>query len=34
MPHLIYAVKNRVTLGEISNTFKGVFGVYTSKTSF
>jgi methylmalonyl-CoA mutase N-terminal domain/subunit len=34
MPYIIYAVKNRVTLGEISNTFKGVFGTYRPTMSF
>jgi methylmalonyl-CoA mutase, N-terminal domain len=34
MPHIIHAVKNCVTLGEISNTLKGVFGKYEPKVSF
>ena len=34
MPHIIHAVKNYVTLGEISNTLKGVFGKYEPKVSF
>jgi methylmalonyl-CoA mutase N-terminal domain/subunit len=34
MPHIIHAVKNYVTLGEISNTLEGVFGKYEPKVSF
>jgi len=34
MPYIIDAVKNYVTLGEISNTFREVFGVYQPKISF
>ncbi len=34
MPFIIDAVKNRVTLGEISNAFKEVFGFYSPKISF
>ena len=34
MPHIIYAVKNNVTLGEISNSFVQVFGRYEPKISF
>jgi methylmalonyl-CoA mutase N-terminal domain/subunit len=34
MPHIINAVKNRVTLGEISNAFQSVFGRYQPKISF
>ena len=34
MPHIIYAVKSNVTLGEISNTFVQVFGRYQPKISF
>ncbi len=34
MPHIIRAVKNHVTLGEISDTFEGVFGRYEPKISF
>jgi methylmalonyl-CoA mutase N-terminal domain/subunit len=34
MPHIIYAVKSNVTLGEISNTFVQVFGRYEPKISF
>src|SRR5215211_6023845 len=31
MPHIINAVKNKVTLGEISNAFQSVFGKYEPK---
>jgi methylmalonyl-CoA mutase N-terminal domain/subunit len=34
MPYIIHAVKNNVTLGEISNTFGGIFGKYEPKVSF
>lgn len=34
MPHIISAVKNRVTLGEISSSFEQVFGRYEPKFSF
>ncbi|MGZ5499804.1 MAG: methylmalonyl-CoA mutase family protein, partial [Nitrososphaeraceae archaeon] len=34
MPHIINAVKNRVTLGEISDAFKSVFGRYEPRISF
>jgi methylmalonyl-CoA mutase N-terminal domain/subunit len=34
MPHIINAVQSSVTLGEISNVFKGVFGVFQPKVSF
>ncbi|MDR4510104.1 MAG: methylmalonyl-CoA mutase family protein [Nitrososphaeraceae archaeon] len=34
MPHIINAVKNKVTLGEISNAFQSVFGRYQPKISF
>ncbi len=34
MPFIISAFKNRVTLGEISNGFKEVFGFYSPKISF
>lgn len=34
MPFIISAVKNKVTLGEISDSFRKVFGVYTPKISF
>ncbi|MFL6453078.1 MAG: hypothetical protein ACJ71L_03630 [Nitrososphaeraceae archaeon] len=34
MPHIIYAVKSNVTLGEISNTFVQVFGRSEPKISF
>jgi methylmalonyl-CoA mutase N-terminal domain/subunit len=34
MPFIISAVKNKVTLGEISNTFKEIFGSYSPKISF
>ncbi|MGQ0638771.1 MAG: acyl-CoA mutase large subunit family protein [Nitrososphaerota archaeon] len=34
MPHIIYAVKSYATLGEISNTFREVFGIYRPKEMF
>ena len=34
MPFIISAVKNKVTLGEISNGFKEIFGFYSPKISF
>ena len=34
MPHIISAVKNHVTLGEISSTFESIFGRYEPKFSF
>src|SRR5687767_12797770 len=34
MPHIINAVKNRVTLGEISDAFQSVFGKYEPRISF
>src|SRR5437899_12401567 len=34
MPHLINAVKSNVTLGEINNVFKEVFGVFEPKIAF
>jgi methylmalonyl-CoA mutase N-terminal domain/subunit len=34
MPHIINAIKNRVTLGEINNSFKQVFGSYQPRISF
>jgi methylmalonyl-CoA mutase N-terminal domain/subunit len=34
MPLIISAVKNRVTLGEISNSLMQVFGRYEPKFSF
>jgi methylmalonyl-CoA mutase, N-terminal domain len=34
MPYLISCVKNKVTLGEINNTFKEIFGTYVPKISF
>lgn len=34
MPYLISSVKNKVTLGEINNTFKEIFGTYVPKISF
>ena len=34
MPFIISAVKDKVTLGEISNSFKEVFGSYSPKFSF
>jgi methylmalonyl-CoA mutase N-terminal domain/subunit len=34
MPHIINAVKKKVTLGEISNAFQTIFGKYEPKISF
>jgi methylmalonyl-CoA mutase N-terminal domain/subunit len=34
MPHIINAVKNKVTLGEISTAFQTIFGKYEPKISF
>jgi methylmalonyl-CoA mutase N-terminal domain/subunit len=34
MPHIISAVRNHVTLGEISDTFVDIFGRYEPKFSF
>ncbi|MDE1843287.1 MAG: methylmalonyl-CoA mutase [Thaumarchaeota archaeon] len=34
MPYILDAVKNYATLGEISNTFRGVFGIYQPKETF
>ncbi len=34
MPYLISCVKNKVTLGEINDTFKDIFGTYVPKISF
>src|SRR4249919_115176 len=34
MPYLISCVKNKVTLGEINDTFKVIFGTYVPKISF
>jgi methylmalonyl-CoA mutase N-terminal domain/subunit len=34
MPYIISAVKNKVTLGEISDAFKEIFGFYSPKISF
>ena len=35
MPHIINAIKNKVTLGEISSkAFQSVFGRYEPKVSF
>ena len=34
MPHIIDAVKSNATLGEISNTFREVFGIYRPKEMF
>jgi methylmalonyl-CoA mutase N-terminal domain/subunit len=34
MPHIIGAVKSYATLGEISNTFREVFGIYRPKEMF
>ena len=34
MPHIIGAVKSYATLGEISNTFREVFGIYQPKEVF
>ncbi len=34
MPYIISCVKNKVTLGEINDTFKDIFGTYVPKISF
>jgi len=34
MPYIIESVRSYVTLGEISNTFREVFGIYQPKESF
>ena len=34
MPHILHAVKSRVTLGEISDTLRGVFGEYVENVVF
>ena len=34
MPYIINAVKGYATLGEISNTFREVFGIYHPKEMF
>jgi methylmalonyl-CoA mutase N-terminal domain/subunit len=34
MPYILDAVKNYATLGEISNTFREVFGIYQPKETF
>ncbi|HEY7570901.1 MAG TPA: methylmalonyl-CoA mutase family protein [Nitrososphaeraceae archaeon] len=34
MPHIVSAIKNRVTLGEINSSFKQVFGSYQPRISF
>ena len=34
MPYIIGAVKNKATLGEISNTFRAIFGTFEPKISF
>ncbi len=34
MPHIVSAIKSRVTLGEINNSFKQVFGSYQPRISF
>ena len=34
IPYLISCVKNKVTLGEIKDTFKEIFGIYVPKISF
>jgi len=34
MPHIINAIKNKVTLGEISDAFQLVFGRYEPRVSF
>ena len=34
MPYILEAVKNNATTGEISNTFREVFGVYKPKEVF
>jgi methylmalonyl-CoA mutase, N-terminal domain len=31
MPHIVHAVRHKVTLGEISDTLRGVFGQYVEK---
>jgi methylmalonyl-CoA mutase, N-terminal domain len=34
MPYIIGAVKNKATLGEISNSFRAIFGTFEPKISF
>ena len=34
MPHIVNAIKYHVTLGEINNSFKQVFGSYQPRISF
>jgi methylmalonyl-CoA mutase N-terminal domain/subunit len=34
MPYIIDAVKNKATLGEISNSFRAIFGTFEPKISF
>jgi methylmalonyl-CoA mutase N-terminal domain/subunit len=34
MPHIVNAIKSRVTLGEINGSFKQVFGAYQPRISF
>jgi methylmalonyl-CoA mutase N-terminal domain/subunit len=34
MPHIVNAIKSRVTLGEINGSFKQVFGTYQPRISF
>jgi methylmalonyl-CoA mutase, N-terminal domain len=34
MPYILDAVKSYATLGEISNTFREVFGIYQPKETF
>jgi len=34
MPFILDAVNNYATLGEISNTFREVFGIYQPKETF
>jgi hypothetical protein len=34
MPYIIGAVKNKATLGEISNSFTAIFGTFEPKISF
>ena len=34
MPHIVNAIKSHITLGEINNSFKQVFGSYQPRISF
>ena len=34
MPYILQAVKNHITLGEISDTFEEIFGRYEPRVSF